>query len=128
MRALVFVVVYAITIVLLAEDAKAFETTLIGQPVKKASCDAQGCNHEQLVDEDQVEYEMVISRSGNSYYWTSREGKKLSTETSGMFTIYKGPSTSGYIKTSMADGNCLYMEHIQLAFQTITYWGLCQEQ
>ncbi len=105
-----------------------FQKRVIGTPLTKASCDVQGCKHEQLVASRSSQFESVITRAGKDYIWTSREGVALSKSSSGAFDLFKGPGTSGYIKITNQSDQCLYMEHLQLAFQTITYWGVCEEQ
>ena len=102
---------------------------LIGRPLAKASCDTGGCLHEQLSPEDQAKYEMVITESPDGrYYWTSREDKVLNRTQSGIFSNYVDPGGSGYTRVTVAEGNCLYTEHLTLALQSVSYWGVCEQQ
>jgi hypothetical protein len=108
--------------------ADSFSNRLIGRPLTKASSEATDSYHQSLQKADQAKYQLIITKSGNDYFWTSREGKILNHSKSGIFDLYVNPSGSGYIKTANTDGQCLYMEHLTMQFQTITYWGTCENQ
>ena len=122
------VLIYIAISFALPQESLAFSNRLIGRPVAKASCEATGCTHTTLDDTQASQSEMVITKAGFEYIWTSREGKLLRREKSGVFDLYKDPSSSDYVKVFSDDEKCLYMEHLQITFQTITYWGTCEEQ
>lgn len=98
----------------------------IGHPITKASCEADNCFHQELLESDQVKHELIISNAQDQYFWTSREGKELKRAESGSFIYFINPGGSGYIKVSLLNGQCLYLEHLTLGLQTITYWGTCE--
>ena len=100
---------------------------LAGKPVAKASCDVGGCTHEKLSEADQAKYSLAVSRPAETYFWTSRENRKLEHSVSGAFDNYINSEGQGYIRVAHVDGHCLYVEHLTMALQTVTYWGECQE-
>lgn len=108
-------------------DGQEFSNRLTGKPMAKASCDINGCIYEKLSETDQAKYELALTQANESYFWTSREGKSLNHYVSGIFDVYVRPDSSDYIKTTHQENQCIYMEHLTLAFQTVTYWGICEE-
>ncbi len=99
---------------------------IIGHPLTKASCEATVCNHMELTETDQAKYEMIITESKDQYFWTSRESKLLYRSKSGAFIFFINQDGSGYIKATIINGQCQYLEHIGIGLQTITYWGTCE--
>jgi len=105
-----------------------FEKRLVGRPETKASCDITGCLHEQLDTKDGAKVELVITRSGDTYYWTSRDVILLSKEKSSEVLTSFIAGGRGYVRTIAVEGRCSYMEHLTLALSTVTYWGACEAQ
>jgi len=107
--------------------AQEFHERLIGRPLTRANCEVGGCTTETLAEAKQAEYELVITRSGAEYFWTSREGKTLRKTQGGAFTYFVSDA-SGYVKMTDLGGECLYTEHVTLGLQSVSYWGTCTAQ
>jgi len=106
------------------------EAKLAHQP-SAPSPTSQSFRHSfNLTREQQAQYGIVILKRGNSYFWASREMKPLIHSLSGAFHYFIEPNGGGYIKVFdrrllMEEKNprFLYLEHVTLWMQTITYWG-----
>jgi hypothetical protein len=100
-----------------------------GTPTVKAESAAHAANRLELTTQEQTEYRVRITARDGKYYWASRENKELFHLRSGAFDWFVAPG-SGYIKVVdrkyllQEDGpRYLYMEHMTLFLNTLTYWG-----
>lgn len=102
-------------------------TKVVGRPLALAVCSATSeCSFNKLPENPQLKSIMIIDSSMHDYYWTSRESTPLFPHESGAFINFTSVGGSGYVKISIEDKSCLYMEHLPQAFETYTYWGLCE--
>ena len=103
---------------------------LSGVPTIRVTSSSESTSRKDLSDAERQEYGVVIIKRGDEYFWASRENKRLVYSASGAFHYFIAPEGSGYIKVAdpkllMEKGKTgfLYMEHVHLWFETITYWG-----
>lgn len=94
-----------------------------GLPAKKVMSDIDGTESVILSEKERLSYRLLITKKGKKYVWASRENKELIFSQNGAFYDFVEPNGRGYIRVSIADGKCLYMEHLILGFKNITYWG-----
>ena len=88
-----------------------------------------------LSEGEQEEFRVVITTRNGRYFWASREGAELVHSTSGAFHWFWDPGGGGSVKildqellqpAALRDPELprfLYMEHLTLWLDTITYWG-----
>lgn len=119
------------TLLILLLSATCYAETIVfkGYPtVKGRGMSDDGSFNTPLSESASEEYKVIISKDGDKYYWLSRENKPLLYSKSGKFHNFVNPSGSGYIKIFQTEeGNYLYMEHMSLGLDTITYWGISEE-
>lgn len=104
------------------EGIRAFICT----PQKKVESDPQGTQEYALSAKQVADYTLRIDKQGPTYIWTSREKKRLINRHSGAFNIFYPDDGSGYIKLFQMSDQIMYMEHLHMMLNTITYWGVCQ--
>jgi len=99
-----------------------------GTPLTRNSSSDESTKNEQVAGKTQLDYKLIITKDGGDYIWFSRERKNLIHSKSGVYDYFVNPDGSGYIKiTRMVDGKYLYLEHMSLGLQTITYWGIADK-
>lgn len=98
-----------------------------GLPVKKVMSDIEGTELVTLSENESLSYRLLITKKDKRFIWTSRGNKELLFNQTGNFYDFVEPNGLGYIRVSIIDGKCLYMEHLTLAFKNITYWGIAEE-
>lgn len=99
-----------------------------GIPLVRNSSSMEESRNEQVQGENQVNYKLIIRKKGDEYIWFSREKKKLTYIQSGAFDYFVNPDGSGYMKIVKGEnGKYLYMEHMSIGLQTITYWGVSEK-
>ena len=76
-----------------------------------------------LTESQQNESRLIITNKGQKYYWTSRQDRELTRHESGAYTIFFETKGAGYVKAMKSEDKVLYMEHMGLGLETITYWG-----
>lgn len=98
-----------------------------GFPIKKVMSDIEGTESVTVPEKERLSYRLLIIKKDRKYVWASRENKNLIFSQNGAFYDFVEPNGRGYIRVSIADGKCLYMEHLTLEFKNITYWGIGEE-
>jgi hypothetical protein len=109
-----------------AEDTVVFE----GYPFSRVSSNEEMTEREELNEAQSKEYRVLIVKRGDKYFWASRENKELFYFTSGAIHWFIAP-TSGYIKIvdpkllnpDSDESVLLYVEHMGLVTNLISYWG-----
>lgn len=108
-------------------DCFADQIVFEGTPVVRARGSLEKSYNEQLSEKGQEEYKLIIVKTGDDYIWRSRENKKLVYHKSGIYDYFNQPEGAGYIKITKNEDGYVYMEHIHLGLETITYWGISEE-
>lgn len=101
-----------------------------GYPVSKVESGIEATTRSEMTGAQSSEYRVLIVKRGTKYYWASREDRELMHFQSGIAHWFISES-SGYIKIidpSLMLGNAgadqyVYIEHMTLLVDTITYWG-----
>ena len=125
-----------LTLLLAWQTAGAQETIVFtGYPTTTVQSGTDYTTHVDLNGAKSSEYRVLIIARGGKYYWASRENKELMYFQHGI-THWFISKTSGYIKIidpSLIPGNeegvgqYVYMEHLTILLDTITYWGTGSE-
>lgn len=109
-------------------DGQSASTVIVnGLPMKKVMSDIEGTEAVAMPEKERFSYKLLITKKDKKYVWASRENKDLIFSQNGAFYDFVEPNGRGYIRVSIADGRCLYMEHLTLGFKNITYWGVGEE-
>ena len=109
-------------------DGQSASTVVVnGLPMKKVMSDIEGTEAVAMPEKERFSYKLLITKKDRKYVWASRENKDLIFSQNGAFYDFVEPNGRGYIRVSIADGKCLYMEHLTLGFKNITYWGVGEE-
>ncbi len=127
--------IVVLSLVLTCGSAYAEEIIVFsGYPASKIESGFDNTAQSNLTEEQAIEYRVLIIKRDGKYYWASRDNKELVHFQSGIAHWFISP-TNGYIKiidpTLVAGGQdpaqFVYMEHVTLILETITYWGAGDE-
>ena len=101
-----------------------------GEPISKVESRLTDTTHYPLEPAAATEYRVLITKLDGKYYWASRENKELLHFQSDAADWFISAS-SGYVKIvdrrSLGDDGeprYIYIEHLTLLLDTITYWGV----
>ena len=109
-------------------DGQSASTVVVnGLPMKKVMSDIEGTEAVAVPEKERFSYKLLITKKDKKYVWASRENKDLIFSQNGAFYDFVEPNGRGYIRVSITDGTCLYMEHLTFGFKNITYWGVGEE-
>lgn len=97
---------------------------LKGTPIIQNKSSFEDAVNFQLSESQQAESRLIITRRGTKYYWTSRQDRELTRHESGVYSIFLETKGAGYVKAMKSADKVLYMEHMGLGLETITYWGV----
>lgn len=89
---------------------------------------------EKISDEKALEFACLIIKKGDTYYWKSRENRKLIAETdSGIYFNFKLPGRPDYVRivrphnrelvSSLTGVPFDYVEHLTVGLKSINYYG-----
>jgi hypothetical protein len=122
-----------LVVLMLAWSGATGQETIVfsGYPISKVESGMEATAQTALGETQSNEYRVLIVKRDGKYYWASRENKELMHFQSGIAHWFVSQS-SGYIKIvdpSLLPGNegtnqYVYMEHLTLVLDTITYWGI----
>lgn len=96
---------------------------LKGTPIIQNKSSVNESGNFPLTESQQNESRLIITKKGQKYYWTSRQDRELTKHESGVYTIFFETKGAGYVKVMKSEEKVLYMEHMGLGLETITYWG-----
>ena len=96
---------------------------LKGTPIIQNKSSVNESGNFPLTESQQNESRLMITKKGQKYYWTSRQDRELTKHESGAYTIFFETKGAGYVKAMKNQDKVLYMEHMGLGLETITYWG-----
>ena len=97
-------------------------TVLEGMPTVRIDS-AEGTTTRRLLDQTEAaKSRLKVSVIDGQYYWTSRENRLLRLNTSGAFT-YLSSEPGRYIRFTRVDNRIAYVEHVDVALGSVTWWG-----
>jgi hypothetical protein len=109
-----------------------------GTPSRKVEIDEKGEGAYKLTEEEKGKYQVVITKEGEKYFWTSRGGLEMVRTESGSYLTYVAINGSGYVRTlqpwvrdmhaklsekEKREAGFLYLEHLVHRMGSITYFG-----
>jgi len=96
---------------------------LKGTPIIQNKSSVEESGNFPLTESQQAESRLIITKKGQKYYWTTRQDRELTKHESGMYTIFLETKGAGYVKAMKTADKVIYMEHLSIGLETITYWG-----
>ena len=129
MQVLLFGLIISFTVLMsfAQSNGQSASSVVNGSPIKKVMSDIEGTESVTVSEKELPSYRLLITKKDKKYIWASRENKDLIFSKNGAFYDFVEPNGRGYIRVSITDGKCLYMEHLTLGFKNITYWGIGEE-
>lgn len=97
-------------------------TTLEGTPTVRIDSAEGGTTRRILTAAEAAQSRLTINVVDGEYYWTSRGNRPLRLRSSGEFT-YLSSEPGKYIKLTRLNDKIAYVEHVDLAFGSVTWWG-----
>lgn len=126
-----------LAVVLLASPALHAETTLVfaGKPLVSAQDAGIDRSSAKLPPEKAKEFEVLITRDGEDFFWASRENKPLLRLDSQNFVTFVAIDGAGYIRIAKSHAVAMlkkqisgypftYVEHLTAGLTTYTYFGV----
>lgn len=129
-QVLLFAVIVLFVVVMSFNHSTAQSASTVvvnGSPMKKVMSDIEGTESVTISEKERPSLRLLITKKDKKYFWSSRENKELIFSQHDAFYDFVEPNGRGYIRVSIADGKCVYMEHLTLGFKNITYWGIGEE-
>lgn len=97
-------------------------TVLEGVPTVRIDS-TEGATTRRLLDQAEADKSrLMVSVIDGQYYWTSRENRPLRVNESGAFT-YLSSEPGQYIRFARFNDRIAYVEHLDLAHGSVTWWG-----
>jgi hypothetical protein len=97
-------------------------TVLEGTPTVRIDS-VEGATTRHLLDKaEAVKSRLRVSVIDGQYYWTSRENRLLRLNASGAFT-YLSSEPGQYIRLTRVNDRISYVEHVDMALGSVTWWG-----
>lgn len=66
---------------------------------------------------------LTIQIANGRFYWGDRTGVPLTVTKSGSFTYLSSTEPGRYIRIQEINDTLSYIEHVDMAFGSVTYWG-----
>lgn len=103
---------------------------LSGVPTTKVESSNNQTSHFTLPENQKSEFRLLSVKRDGKYFWATREYRPLLHTVSGAFHYFTELRGGGYIKVvdrrvllEEKTPRFLYMEHLTLWLETLTYWG-----
>jgi hypothetical protein len=77
----------------------------------------------QLTETEAAQNRLAITVENGRYYWISRGKLPLTLTASGEFMYLSSPEVGKYVRFRRVDDTITYVEHVDMAHGTVTYWG-----
>jgi hypothetical protein len=98
-------------------------TALEGLPTARLDVTSEGAKRQRLDRDQAANQALEIRIVDGRYYWTSRENRPLTLTTSGEFTYLTSTEPGKYVRFRKIDDRLSYVEHVDMDFGSVTYWG-----
>lgn len=100
------------------ENASALE----GVPAVRLDAKKDGAKLRQLGGDEAAKQSLRIKIVNGEYFWESRENRPLTLTSSGEFT-YLSAEPGQYVRLRKLNDRIEYVEHVDKAWESVTYWG-----
>ena len=98
-------------------------TALEGVPTVRLEVTSHDAKRQELDRKGGATEALKIEIADGRYYWTSREKRPLTLTTSGEFIYLTSTEPGRYIRFRKINDKISYVEHVEMEFGSVTYWG-----
>ena len=98
-------------------------TALEGVPTVRLEVTSHDAKRQELDRKRGATEALRIEIADGRYYWTSREKRPLTLTTSGEFIYLTSTEPGRYIRFRKINDTISYVEHVEMEFGSVTYWG-----
>jgi hypothetical protein len=98
-------------------------TALEGTPQVRVDTTPDAATRRQLGSADAEANRLRIQVKDGAFYWSSRDNSRLALTTAGEFTYLSSTIPGRYVRIRRVNDRLTYVEHVDTAFGSITYWG-----
>ncbi len=100
-------------------DAVALE----GRPAVRVEVTPEGTTRQLLNEQGAEEARLAITMRDGRYYWGNDPGRPLLLRRTGEFTYLSTSEPGHYVKFTQINDRIQYVEHLDQALGSVTYWG-----
>lgn len=97
-------------------------TTLEGVPTVRIDSTQDATQRRVLSTTEATKQRLIVNVVDGRFYWSSRENRPLQLSSAGEFT-YLASDPGKYIRITRLDEKISYVEHVDMASGSITWWG-----
>jgi hypothetical protein len=101
------------------ENASALE----GLPAVRIDASKEGATRRTLNGAEASKQSLKIQIVNGQYYWASRDNRPLTLSSSGEFVYLTSAEPGQYVRFKRINDRIAYVEHVDMAFGSVTYWG-----
>jgi hypothetical protein len=101
------------------ENASALE----GRPAVRVDASKEGATRRTLNSAEASKQGLKIQIVNGQYFWASRDNQPLKLSSSGEFIYLTSTEPGQYVRFKRINDRIAYVEHIDTAFGSVTYWG-----
>jgi hypothetical protein len=98
-------------------------TALEGLPTVRVETSPEATTRRQLDSEEAAASRLSIEIKDGSFYWSSRDDRRLTLTASGEFTYLSSTEPGRYVRIRRLNDRLTYVEHLDTTLGTVTYWG-----
>lgn len=98
-------------------------TALEGLPTVRVETTPEATTRRQLDSAEAAASRLSVQIKDGSFYWSSRDDRRLTLTASGEFTYLSSTEPGRYVRIRRLNDRLTYVEHLDTTFGTVTYWG-----
>jgi hypothetical protein len=98
-------------------------TRLEGVPHVRIETTKDGATRRELDRAEAARSRLTIRIDDGRFYWAGRDDRPLTVTSSGEFTYLLSARPGRYVRFRWFDDTLAYVEHVDMAFGSVTYWG-----
>lgn len=98
-------------------------TALEGLPQVRVDATRDHVVRRELDSAEAAKSRLTIKIVDGQLYWGDRTGTPLTMSSSGTFTYLSSTEPGRYIRIQRLNDRLRYVEHVDMAFGSVTYWG-----
>jgi hypothetical protein len=98
-------------------------TALEGRPTVRIDVTKGGATRRELAADEAARHRLRIRIEKGQYFWVDRGNEPLTPRSAGAFTYLSSPEPGRYIRFTHLNDTIEYVEHVDMPFGSVTYWG-----
>jgi hypothetical protein len=98
-------------------------TALEGLPRVRVETTKDGTSRRELDPAEAATSRLTIRIDNGRLYWAGRDDRPLTVTSSNEFTYLLSTHPGRYVRFRWLNGTLAYVEHVDMAFGSVTYWG-----